>query len=244
MIDWNPNLIKKMRLKEGNKLIVFDQEKVHTSSPIGGVIFTDKISEAEGIFFANSASSLQSYLSKILKSIREESILWIAYTKKSSGTKTDLDRDHGWELLSKNGYERVALISLDETWSALRFKKTDAVKKGGSKAEKQKRPELSKYINYKTKTVKLPEDVKKFLSKDKNAIKSFESLSWSHKREYIEAILDAKLPETRLKRIQKLVHAMSSIKVQKKNKNNLNLNLREFLYSVSIHLTVPHEKIN
>ncbi len=51
MIDWNPNLIKKMRLKEGNKLIVFDQEKVHTSSPIGGVIFTDKISEAEGILF-------------------------------------------------------------------------------------------------------------------------------------------------------------------------------------------------
>ncbi|APH42979.1 Uncharacterized protein A9P81_3468 [Leptospira interrogans serovar Copenhageni/Icterohaemorrhagiae] len=128
MIDWNPNLIKKMRLKEGNKLIVFDQEKVHTSSPIGGVIFTDKISEAEGIhFFADSASSLQSYLLKILKSIREESILWIAYTKKSSGTKTDLDRDHGWELLSKNGYEGVALISLDETWSALRFKKTDAV---------------------------------------------------------------------------------------------------------------------
>ncbi|EMP08587.1 hypothetical protein LEP1GSC124_1302 [Leptospira interrogans serovar Pyrogenes str. 200701872] len=40
-----------MRLKEGNKLIVFDQEKVHTSSPIGGVIFTDKISEAEGILF-------------------------------------------------------------------------------------------------------------------------------------------------------------------------------------------------
>ncbi|EMP08588.1 hypothetical protein LEP1GSC124_1301, partial [Leptospira interrogans serovar Pyrogenes str. 200701872] len=37
--------------------------------------------------------------------------------KKSSGTKTDLDRDHGWELLSKKGYEGVALISLDETWS-------------------------------------------------------------------------------------------------------------------------------
>ncbi|EMO76804.1 hypothetical protein LEP1GSC127_0138 [Leptospira kirschneri str. 200801925] len=113
-----------MRLKEGNKLIVFDRRNIYTSSSIGGVIFTDKISEAEGIlFFADSASSLQSYLSKILKSIREESILWIAYPKKSSGTKTDLDRDHGWESLSKNGYEGVALISLDETWSALRFKK-------------------------------------------------------------------------------------------------------------------------
>ncbi|EMI63624.1 bacteriocin-protection protein, YdeI/OmpD-associated family [Leptospira noguchii str. Bonito] len=217
MIDWDPDLIKKMRLKQGNKLIIFDREKVYKPSSIEGVVFTTEVSEAEGIlFFADSAYSLQSSLLKILKSIRKESILWIAYPKKSSGIKTDLDRDHGWESLSKNGYEGVALISLDDVWSALRFKKTDAVKKGGSKAEKQKRPELSKYINYKTKTVKLPEDVKNFLSKDKNAIKFFESLAWSHKREHIEAILEAKSPATRLKRIQKLVQTMSSIKIQKK----------------------------
>ncbi|EMO90289.1 hypothetical protein LEP1GSC024_3685 [Leptospira noguchii str. 2001034031] len=128
-------------------MIILDREKVYKPSSIEGVVFTTEVSEAEGIlFFADSAYSLQSSLLKILKSIRKESILWIAYPKKSSGIKTDLDRDHGWEPLSKNGYEGVALISLDDVWSALRFKKTDAVKKGGSKAEKQKRPELSKYI--------------------------------------------------------------------------------------------------
>ncbi|EMO90287.1 bacteriocin-protection protein, YdeI/OmpD-associated family [Leptospira noguchii str. 2001034031] len=78
-------------------------------------------------------------------------------------------------------------------------------------------PVLGGHSNhYKTKTVKLPEDVKNFLSKDKNAIKFFESLAWSHKREHIEAILEAKSPATRLKRIQKLVQTMSSIKIQKK----------------------------
>ncbi|EKR91136.1 bacteriocin-protection protein, YdeI/OmpD-associated family [Leptospira santarosai str. CBC379] len=111
------------------------------------------------------------------------------------------------------------MISLNDTWSAIRFKKADEVKKGGSKAEKQKRPELSEYINYETKTIKLPEDVNKVLSKNKNAKKSFESLSWSHKREYIEAILDAKSSETRSKRIQKLVQTMSFQKDQKKNKS-------------------------
>lgn len=74
MIDWNPNLIKKMRLKEGNKLIVFDQEKVHTSSPIGGVIFTDKISEAEGILFLRIRLPLsnlifQKYLNRFVKKV-------------------------------------------------------------------------------------------------------------------------------------------------------------------------------
>ncbi|WP_036096616.1 YdeI/OmpD-associated family protein [Leptospira weilii] len=213
MIDLNPDLIKKMKLKEGNKLIVIEKENEYKSTPLSGVIFTNEISEADGILlFADSTSSLKSSFSKTLKSIDKDVLLWIAYPKKSSGIKTDLDRDHGWEPLSKNGYDGIALISLNDTWSAVRFKKTEAVKRGGSKAEKQKRPELSQYIDYETKIVKLPEDVNKALSKDKNIKKSFESLSWSHKREYIEAILDAKSAETRTKRIQKLVQTMNSKK--------------------------------
>ncbi|WP_061248026.1 YdeI/OmpD-associated family protein [Leptospira alstonii] len=220
MIDLNPDLIKKMRLKEGNRLIVIGKENEYKSTPpISGVIVTNEISEADGILlFADSTSSLKSSFSKILKTIGKETLLWIAYPKKSSGIKTDLDRDRGWEPLSQNGYDGIALISLNDTWSAVRFKKAETVKKGGSKAEKQKRPELSKYIDYETKIVKLPEDVNKALSKDKDIKKSFESLSWSHKREYIEAILDAKSSETRTKRIQKLIQAVNSKKPIAKKK--------------------------
>ncbi|TGL97839.1 bacteriocin-protection protein, partial [Leptospira barantonii] len=173
------------------------------------------------LLFANSSSSLKSAFLKILKSIGTETLLWIAYPKKSSGIKTDLDRDHGWDVLSENGYDGVSLISLNDTWSAARFKKADTVKKGGSKAEKQKRPELSKYINYEKKTVKLPEDVNKSFSKNKNAKESFEILAWSHKREYIESILEAKSPETRSKRIDKMIEALSAPKstVKKKSKS-------------------------
>ncbi|MGJ4753307.1 YdeI/OmpD-associated family protein [Leptospira kmetyi] len=220
MIELNSELIQKMRLKEGNSLIVLDNEKEYKFSPIDGVRFTNQSSEADGILlFANSSSSLKSAFLKILKSIGRETLLWIAYPKKSSGIKTDLDRDHGWDILSENGYDGVSLISLNDTWSAARFKKADTVKKGGSKAEKQKRPELSKYINYEKKTVQLPDDVKKSFSKNKNAKESFEVLAWSHKREYIESILEAKSPETRSKRILKMVETLSSPKAPAKKKS-------------------------
>lgn len=220
MIELNSELIQKMRLKEGNSLIVLDNEKEYKFSPIDGVRFTNQSSEADGILlFANSSSSLKSAFLKILKSIGRETLLWIAYPKKSSGIKTDLDRDHGWDILSENGYDGVSLISLNDTWSAARFKKADTVKKGGSKAEKQKRPELSKYINYEKKTVQLPDDVKKSFSKNKKAKESFEVLAWSHKREYIESILEAKSPETRSKRILKMVETLSSPKTPAKKKS-------------------------
>lgn len=201
-------------------MIVLDNKNEYKFSEIDGVQFTNRSSEADGIlFFADSVSSLRSGFLKILKSIRNETLLWIAYPKKSSGIKTDLDRDHGWDILSENGYDGVSLISLNDTWSAARFKKSDAVKKGGSKAEKQKRPELSKYINYEKKTVKLPEDVDKSFSKNKNTKEFFEKLSWSHKREYIEAILEAKSPETRSKRIDKMIQELSSKKSTVKKKS-------------------------
>ncbi|RHX82126.1 YdeI/OmpD-associated family protein [Leptospira yasudae] len=213
MIELNPDVIKKMKLKEGNRLFVASNETRTNSPSIGGIELTNRASEANGILlFAGSASSLKSAFKKIVTSLREDTLLWIAYPKKSSGIKTDLDRDHGWEPITEIGYDGIALISLNDTWSAVRFKKSDTVKKGGSKAEKQKRPELSKYIDYAKKTVKLPEDVTKSFYKNKDAKQTFESLSWSHKREFIESILEAKNAETRTNRILKMIEKLGAKK--------------------------------
>ncbi|XDD50473.1 YdeI family protein [Leptospira sp. WS92.C1] len=213
MIELSPSLIQKMRIKEGNLLLILDNGKEYKTNPVTGIDFTNQISKADGILlFVNSSATLKTSFLKIVKSFREDCLLWIAYPKKSSSIKTDLDRDHGWDVLSENGYEGVALVSFNETWSAVRFRKTEAVKKGGSKAEKQKRPELAKYIDYDQKIVKLPEDVKKAFSKNKKAKVFFELLSWSHKRKYIEPILEAKALETRASRVQKMIYQLNSTK--------------------------------
>lgn len=206
MIEFNPHIIKKLKFKSGSKVFIFDSKGSLSPETNDDIRFVDHGSEADGIlFFVDSVSNLNASFLKIKKYLKEDTIFWAAYPKKSSGIKSDLERDRGWDLLLQNEYEGVALVSLNKTWSAMRFKKKDKVKKGGSKAEKQNRPELTKYIDYKKKVVRLPEDVLKFFSKTKQAKQSFEALPWSHPREHIESILEAKSSETRTKRILKLM---------------------------------------
>ena len=59
------------------------------------------------------------------------------------------------------------------------------------------------------KRVTLPADFKRALSLNKKAKVFFEKLPPSHKREYIEAIIEAKKPETRLRRIGQAIDILA-----------------------------------
>ncbi len=63
-------------------------------------------------------------------------------------------------------------------------------------------------------TVEVPDDFVKALKKSK-LTDAFEKMSFTHRKEYVNSVLDAKKPETRLKRIEK---ALEMIDVWKKNK--------------------------
>ena len=49
-------------------------------------------------------------------------IAWLAYPKKTSHMKTDLNRDIIWAYLLTIGWTGVSMISIDETWSGFRLK--------------------------------------------------------------------------------------------------------------------------
>lgn len=50
------------------------------------------------------------------------SVLWIAYPKRTGSLPTDLTRDAGWAPITKYGLRPVAQISIDDTWSAVRWR--------------------------------------------------------------------------------------------------------------------------
>lgn len=58
---------------------------------------------------------------KLKAALKDGGILWISYPK-AKGLGTDVNRDILWEKLKPFGLEAVAQVSIDETWSALRFK--------------------------------------------------------------------------------------------------------------------------
>lgn len=58
--------------------------------------------------------------------------------------------------------------------------------------------------------IETPDEIKKALSANKTAKGTWESLSFTHKKEWVRAVADAKKEETRRSRIEKLVAAMKA----------------------------------
>ncbi len=79
------------------------------------------------IVFARHSADVKRYNEQARASLRDDGLLWFAFPKKSAGLDTDISRDQGWEPLSRVGYRPVRSISIDDTWSALRFRERERV---------------------------------------------------------------------------------------------------------------------
>jgi hypothetical protein len=52
-------------------------------------------------------------------------MLWLTYPKLTSKLKTDISRDSINLFAQQNGWTGIAMISIDDNWSALRLKPVD-----------------------------------------------------------------------------------------------------------------------
>ena len=197
----NP-LVKKLKIQSGQRLLIMN-------APEGYLDQFDRLpsetvvsKKPEGIFdfvqlFATSKAELDKLAPQAISALKPDGMFWISYPKKSSKIQSDLTMYNGWEVLTKAGYYGIALISIDDTWSAARFRPKAAVKRrpGGQS-------ELAKFIDMKKRVVKLPADFQSALKKGKKAWEFFQTLSFTNRKEYVVWIIEAKQPETRKKRIK------------------------------------------
>jgi len=82
---------------------------------------------ANTVVFVKDKDSFLRFLRADLKQIEFDSVLWFAYPKGTSGVKTDVNRDIIREIGEEFRITTVAAISIDDTWSALRFRPIDKV---------------------------------------------------------------------------------------------------------------------
>jgi hypothetical protein len=78
--------------------------------------------------FVKNSHELKNLFPKAKKVLRYDGIFWISYPKKSAKTETDLSRDTLWQLLVDKGFRPVSAVSINATWSALRFRPPETVK--------------------------------------------------------------------------------------------------------------------
>jgi hypothetical protein len=81
------------------------------------------------IFFVKLVSEVKILVPKALHNLTSDGTLWFAYPKKTSKKlSSDIDRDHGWEVLIDRGFDRVRRVAIDTEWAALRFRNVRYIK--------------------------------------------------------------------------------------------------------------------
>lgn len=61
--------------------------------------------------------------------LQGDGLLWFCYPKGTSKQyRCEFSRDKGWDVLGQHGFEGVRQVSVDEDWTALRFRRVDYIK--------------------------------------------------------------------------------------------------------------------
>jgi len=111
-------LAEKLQLREGHAIAVLH-------APPDVRLDVPRVrAEAGGeavLVFVRDSSDLAERRSAFVDAARRDALAWVAYPK-AGQLGTDLERDSLAESLEGSGIRPVRQISIDEVWSALRFR--------------------------------------------------------------------------------------------------------------------------
>ncbi|KAB2856206.1 MAG: hypothetical protein F9K46_14515 [Anaerolineae bacterium] len=127
------SLVKKLVIKQGYRLLILNAPEGYLDLlgelPDGAAIDATADGQYELVLlFVKSKADLNAHAPSAIAAVKPGGLLWFAYPKKSGSIKTDINRDDGWEMVLKAGWDPVTQIAIDATWSALRFKPTGDIK--------------------------------------------------------------------------------------------------------------------
>ena len=129
-------LFKKLNLKDQKEIVILSSPKSFNSEINNISEFTKVRKTIKGItgiefilVFVTKKNEISKILANTNKLFTDDVVLWFAYPKGSSKNyKCDFNRDNGWDALGELNFEGVRIVSVDEDWSALRFRKVKFIK--------------------------------------------------------------------------------------------------------------------
>ena len=129
-------LLEKLNFKGQKRIVVFNAEKNFKLAPYREIKDIQIDNEIDlrypydfMIIFVRKIREVEEITPVALHNLAVDGILWFCYPKKSS-TKysSEIDRDHGWKALNDLQFFGIRLVTIDDDWSALRFRNIKYIK--------------------------------------------------------------------------------------------------------------------
>ncbi|SFK31801.1 hypothetical protein [Proteiniphilum acetatigenes] len=129
-------LFKKLNFKQHKEILIVNHptefEAELNAMKDYTTIKTDIKSVAEIEFvliFVKAQAEVDTITPLIDKNLKGDGVVWFAYPKRTSKKyKAEINRDKGWNILGKSGFEAVRQVVINDDWSAVRFRKVEFIK--------------------------------------------------------------------------------------------------------------------
>jgi hypothetical protein len=170
------------------------------------------------LVFAINQRQLRDILQEVVPAMHPDAKLWVAYPKPASKITSDLCKECNWDFVCEYGYKTVEVVVLDHVWSAVQFKKEEMALISIDDAEEllamanveEKAATHVKVTGGNGRNVEIPGELLVRLKKNKQAAAYYESLPFSHKKEYVQWITEAKKEETKARRAEKTLQMLAA----------------------------------
>ncbi|WP_068615873.1 YdeI/OmpD-associated family protein [Paenibacillus tuaregi] len=206
----NEQLARKLRLPESGAVLILNPPDQYLQE-LGLSNEVTRVQEEPAVYdfvqvFVRSIQEVEELAPTAIRGVKEDGLLWFCYMKGGAKAGTDLNRDKGWDVVTGSGYEGVSLVSIDERWSAMRYR--PAREKDSAPRRSGARPKTGRSDSG-TAALPVPEDLQQRLNESPKAAGFFAALAPSHRKAYLQWIEEAKRPETREARIVKTVEKLA-----------------------------------
>jgi hypothetical protein len=129
-------LLKKLNYKGSKRIAVINPEETFfkaISDELKDVITDNEIDQRYPydfmLIFVKTIKDVNHYSPIALHNLTADGVLWFCYPKKTSKKfSSELERDRGWKALNDMGFYGIRMVSVDENWSAMRFRNIKYIK--------------------------------------------------------------------------------------------------------------------
>ena len=120
-------IAQKLFIEEGDQILIVNAPKGYKAKfgklPKKTKLLTQPVAPIDVIqVFVANRQELEAQLPKLKALLAPQSALWVTYYKGTASVKTDINRDSINAYAKRIGLQGVAMISIDDDWSALRLK--------------------------------------------------------------------------------------------------------------------------
>ena len=117
---------EKMFIRENDQVLIIDSPDGYKDLlkplPAGARILQTSAKPVNILqVFIRNRLELEAKLDNLARKVKPDGWLWITYPKGTSKIQTDINRDIIWQYAKTIGLRAVHQMSIDSTWSAMRF---------------------------------------------------------------------------------------------------------------------------